>query len=280
MSDSQHTNPFNATSESDERRNTAYRTQQTTPAREASAQDQQATMAHDAQTSVQSPVQASARTSASSQQAAQSSNRPSPQPVGANGQASPYGRNQATAPAAGAGQQQRNSSQPFAQRGYDKPSGPRVTVAQPQGDYADANREAQYAQPAPGAYPNQQQQKQGQWGQPANWNAQEQRPAHPASASRPARTWQGIKLSIIGAIAVMALLCGLVGGLAGGLIAGAVSGNDTSVSTQNGMPQMGGGNGYGQSNGQSGSGTGSDSGSGTSGSDSSSSSQSDLNGTV
>jgi hypothetical protein len=179
---------------------------------------------------------------------------------------------------------------------------PRVTLAQPQGDFSEAGFNAQQTPNAPYTQqaqhnfdPRQQTPVQGAWNQQRNWNGQGQNPSLQNSKAKVARTWQGIKVSVIAAISALALLCGLVGGLAGGLIAGAVSGGSSQVSNQGGMPQMG-GSGYSQMQGQSGSGN-SDSGSsssnngsgtsgsgtsgsGTSGSDSSSSTQSDLNGTV
>lgn len=215
---------------------------------------------------------------------------------------------------------------PFAQRGYANASGhvdtssdagqsdhgrsgsPRVTMASTQGDYAQTEFDrtqtsgTQYTRPAQQqplpnqqaqGYDSRQQPGQGAWNQPTGMNVQGQFAGQKLSTAKPARTWQGIKLSVIGALSALALLCGLVGGLAGGLIAGAVSGGQSQMSGQGGMSQMGGG-GYGQLNGQSGSGnsgsgtsgsgnSGSDSGSsdsGTSSNDSSSSAQSDINGTV
>lgn len=161
---------------------------------------------------------------------------------------------------------------------------PRVTMAQPQGDYSEAN-DSQYQQPqrsqtaqspnANAGYVYQQPQGRPSSGQQGNWNGQPQfsasgpmpGPAAAASKAKTARTWQGVKLTVIGAISVVALLCGLVGGLAGGLIVSSVSGGGTQQSDQGNMPQMGGGNGYGQR----GSGQGGNSGnSGNSGSDGSS----------
>lgn len=190
------------------------------------------------------------------------------------------------------------------QDGQEHPSSPRITMASPHGDYSQTEfdrRQAsgtQYVRPAQRqplsnqqtqGYDPRQHPGQGAWNQPAGMYGQGQFAGHKSSAKKPARTWQGIKLSVIGALSALALLCGLVGGLAGGLIAGAVSDGQSQMSGQSGMPQMGGG-GYGQLNGQSGSGNsgsgssesgnsgGSDS--GTSSNDSSSSAQSDLNGTV
>ncbi|WP_416174660.1 MAG: hypothetical protein ACFWT0_10045 [Bifidobacterium crudilactis] len=164
---------------------------------------------------------------------------------------------------------------------------PRVTMAQPQGDYSEAN-DSRYQQPqrsqtaqspnANAGYVYQQPQGRPSSGQQGNWNGQPQfsasgpmpGPAAAASKAKTARTWQGVKLTVIGAISVVALLCGLVGGLAGGLIVSSVSGGGTQQSNQGNMPQMGGGNGYGQrgNSGNSGSdgSSGSDGNSGSSGS--------------
>jgi hypothetical protein len=253
----------------------------------------------------QSPISQSPITQSPTQQPTQSQTTPSTAQSAsrpAQSAARPQQSGQAPQSFASNPGNQASSAHAGQQASPVRPTSPRVTLASPQGDYAESSinaaggnaqqtPHAPYAQPSQGAYaPGQQVPSQGDWNQQRNWNPQQgQYVNQPGAKTKTPRSWQGIKVSVIAALSALALLCGLVGGLAGGLIAGTISGGSSQVSTQGGMPQMGGG--YSQMQGQSGSGTsGSDSGSsengsgtsgsGTTGSDSSSSSQSDLTGTV